>query len=76
MIVLMGRTKGVSGYMADRRPVTGGTNGGKWGIYFMGNRVNRLGNSPFSPIFSRILFTFIEFSLEESGAFLLTNIFV
>ena len=65
MIVLMGRTKGVSGYMADRRPVTGGTNGengGKWGIYFMGNQVNRLGNSPFPPIFSRILFTFIEFS--------------
>ena len=39
-----------------------GKNGGKWGIYFMGNRVNRLRNSPFFPIFSRILFTFIEFS--------------
>ena len=24
-----------------------GKNGEKWGIYFMGNRVNRLGNSPF-----------------------------
>ena len=56
MIVLMGRTKGISGYMADRRPVTGGGGGGggEWGIYLMGNRVNRLGNSPFSPIFSRI----------------------
>ena len=28
-----------------------GKNGEKWGIYFMGNRVNRLGNSPFFPIF-------------------------
>ena len=25
-------------------------NGEKWGIYFMGNRENRLGNSPFFPI--------------------------
>ena len=28
-----------------------GENGEKWGIYFMGNRENRLGNSPFFPIF-------------------------
>ena len=27
-----------------------GKNGEKWGIYFMGNRENRLGNSPFFPI--------------------------
>ena len=27
-----------------------GKNGGKWGIYLMGNRENRLGNSPFFPI--------------------------
>ena len=62
MIVLMGRTKGVSGYMADRRPVTGGTNGEKWGKMgnlFYGESGKQIGKFP---IFSRILFTFIEFS--------------
>ena len=38
-----------------------GKNGGKWGIYFMGNRVNRLGNSPFSPFFPHFFKNFIYF---------------
>ena len=38
----------------------GGTNGEKWGIYFMGNRVNRLGNSPFSPFFQEFYLLFID----------------
>ena len=39
----------------------GGGGGGEWGIYFMGNRVNRLGNSPFSPIFPHFFKNFIYF---------------
>ena len=37
-----------------------GKNGEKWGIYFMGNRVNRLGNSPFSPFFQEFYLLFID----------------
>ena len=38
-----------------------GENGEKWGIYFMGNRVNRLGNSPFFPFFPHFFKNLIYF---------------
>ena len=78
MIVLMGRTKGVSGYMADRRPVTGGTNGEKWGKMgnlFYGESGKQIGKFPIFPHFFKNFIYFYRFFLRSIGCIFIDQYF-